>query len=189
MQVKDAMTEGVVGIDANASLLQAIALMLRSRASALPVFDADHSLVGVLREAGLFQRSERGAQKRRPRWLKFLLGDDVRAEAHIHAHGLNVDEVITQGVISVAETASLRKAVDLMDRHKIKRLSVMVGDRVVGVLVRADLLRALMVLFLASNRASNDAGIRSSILAELDRRVKKLRTGLAAGPAVSSLST
>ena len=90
---------------------------------------------------------------------------------------------MTQGVISVAETASLRKAVDLMSRHKIKRLPVMVGDRVVGILVRADLLRTLMVLFHTSNRAPNESVIRSSMLAELDRRVKALRTGLATGPA------
>src|SRR5260370_31872588 len=108
MQVKDTMTESVIGIHATASLLQAIALMLRSHISALPVFDANESLVGILSEGDMLQRSELATQKGRPRWLKFLLGDGERAEAHIHAHGWNVD--MTQGVISVAETASLREA-------------------------------------------------------------------------------
>jgi CBS domain-containing protein len=176
MQVKDAMTESVIGIHATASLLQAIATMLRSHISALPVFDANDSLVGILSEGDLLQRSEPGTQKRRPRWLKFLLGDGESAEAHIHAHGRNVEEVMTQGVIYVAETASLGEAVDLMNQHKIKRLPVMVGDRVVGILARADLLRALTVLFPASNQAPNEAEIRSSILAELDWHMKTLPT-------------
>ena len=51
----------------------------------------------------------------------------------------------------------------------------MVGDRVVGVLVHADL-GALTVLFPASDRVPEDAEIRSSILAELDRHVKTLPT-------------
>jgi CBS domain-containing protein len=45
MQVKDAMTEGVIGIHATASLLQAITMMLRSHIGALPVFDDNESLV------------------------------------------------------------------------------------------------------------------------------------------------
>ena len=176
MQVKDAMTEGVIGVPATTSLLQAITMMLRSHISTLPVFDANDSLVGVLSEGDLRQRNEPGTQQHRPRWLKFLLGEGMRAEAHIPAHGWNVEEVMTQGAISVAENASLREAVDLMNRHKIKRLPVMVGDRVVGVLVHADLLRALTVLFPASHRAPDDAEIRSSILAELNRHVKTLPT-------------
>jgi CBS domain-containing protein len=176
MQVKDAMTEGVIGVPATTSLLQAITMMLRSHISTLPVFDANDSLVGILSEGDLRQRNEPGTQQHRPRWLKFLLGEGMRAEAHIPAHGWNVEEVMTQGAISVAENASLREAVDLMNRHKIKRLPVMVGDRVVGVLVHADLLRALTVLFPASHRAPDDAEIRSSILAELNRHVKTLPT-------------
>jgi len=128
-----------------------------------------------LSEGDLRQRNEPGTQQHRPRWLKFLLGEGMRAEAHIPAHGWNVEEVMTQGAISVAENASLREAVDLMNRHKIKRLPVMVGDRVVGVLVHADL-GALTVLFPASDRVPEDAEIRSSILAELDRHVKTLPT-------------
>jgi CBS domain-containing protein len=175
MQVKDAMTEGVIGVPATTSLLQAITMMLRSHISTLPVFDANDSLVGILSEGDLRQRNEPGTQQHRPRWLKFLLGEGMRAEAHIPAHGWNVEEVMTQGAISVAENASLREAVDLMNRHKIKRLPVMVGDRVVGVLVHADL-GALTVLFPASDRVPEDAEIRSSILAELDRHVKTLPT-------------
>jgi len=74
MQVKDAMTEGVIGVPATTSLLQAITMMLRSHISTLPVFDANDSLVGILSEGDLRQRNEPGSNSI-DAMLKFLLGE------------------------------------------------------------------------------------------------------------------
>jgi CBS domain-containing protein len=170
MQVKHAMTNHVVGIQAEASIDQAIEIMLRSRISALPVFDAKGSLVGILSEGDLLRRAELGTSRERPRWLEFVLGPGRFAADYVHAHGRKVDEVMTREVVTIAETGTLEEAVDLMNRHRVKRLPVMANGFVVGVLARADLLRALAALLPARTGKGADANIRAEIVAQLQRQ-------------------
>ena len=56
MKVRDVMTYGVIGVPEGASITEAVETMLRSRVSALFVFDADHALSGVLSEGDLIRR-------------------------------------------------------------------------------------------------------------------------------------
>jgi CBS-domain-containing membrane protein len=164
MQVRDAMTTNVIGIQSEASLAQAIEIMLRSHISALPVFDEERTLVGILSEGDLLRRAELGTEKRRPRWLEFLIGPGSFANAYVHSHGRKVDEVMTTNVVTIELTAALAEAVDLMNRHNIKRLPVMQSGFVVGILARADLLRAMAPLLRTPPKISTDAKIRDSIL-------------------------
>ena len=62
MKVREVMTYGVISVPESASIAEAIETMLRSRVSALVVFDADHALSGILSEGDLLRRS--GAWKR-----------------------------------------------------------------------------------------------------------------------------
>lgn len=170
MLVKDAMTNHVVGIEADASIDQAIEIMLRSRISALPVFDGKSRLVGILSEGDLLRRVELGTEKRRPRWLEFVFGPGRFAADYVHANGRKVSEVMTPEVVTIADSAPLEEAVDLMSRHRVKRLPVMAKGYVVGVLARADLLRALAGLLPAKAAKGDDAKIRADILAQLARQ-------------------
>ncbi len=164
MQVRDVMTTKVIGIQSKASIAEAIEIMLRSHISALPVFDDNLALVGILSEGDLLRRAELGTEKRRPRWLEFLIGPGSFASAYVHTHGRKVDEVMTTNVITIEQTATLTEAVDLINRHDIKRLPVMLNGLVVGVIARADLLRAMGPLLQAPAKVSSDAEIRDSIL-------------------------
>ena len=56
MKVRDVMTYGVISVPESASIAEAIETMLRSRISALVVFDADHALSGILSEGDLLRR-------------------------------------------------------------------------------------------------------------------------------------
>ena len=170
MQVKDAMTTNVVGIQSDAGIDQAVEIMLRSRISALPVFDDEHTLVGIISEGDLLRRAELGTERRRPRWLELLLGPGRFATDYVHAHGRKVDELMTYEVVTVEQDAALEEAVDLMNRYKVKRLPVMADGRLVGILARADLLRALAPLLKAPSAKRGDAEIRDSLLAELQRQ-------------------
>ena len=170
MQVKDAMTTNVVGIQSDAGIDQAVEIMLRSRISALPVFDDEHTLVGIISEGDLLRRAELGTERRRPRWLELLLGPGRFATDYVHAHGRKVDELMTYEVVTVEQDAALEEAVDLMNRHKVKRLPVMANGRLVGILARADLLRALAPLLKAPAAKRGDDEIRDSLLAALERQ-------------------
>jgi CBS-domain-containing membrane protein len=100
MQVCDVMTYGAIGVSATATLAEAVETMLHSRVSALFVFDAEHALVGVLSEGDLLRRAELGTDRKRARWLEFLLSGGRLAESYAHAHGRKVGEIMTAKVVT-----------------------------------------------------------------------------------------
>jgi CBS domain-containing protein len=169
MRVREVMTYGVIGVPETASLAEAVETMLRSRVSALFVFDAHKAVVGVLSEGDLLRRGELGAERKRPHWLELLLGSGRLAEAYAHEHGRKAGEVMTSNVETIAEDAELSEAVDRMIRHHIKRLPVLRGEAVVGVISRSDLLKGLLAAQPRAGGAHPDAEIKAGILAELDK--------------------
>ena len=169
MRVRDVMTYGAIGVPETAALAEAIEIMLRSRVSALFVFDADRALIGVLSEGDLLRRAELGAEKKRPRWLEFLLSGGKLAESYAHSHGRNVGEIMTAKAITIAEDAELSEAVDLMLHRNIKRLPVLRDDAVVGVVSRSDLLKALITALPKADAGHPDAEIRTAIQVDLDK--------------------
>ena len=169
MRVRDVMTYGAIGVPETAALAEAIEMMLRARVSALFVFDAGRALIGVLSEGDLLRRAELGAEKKRPRWLEFLLSGGKLAESYAHSHGRKVGEIMTAKVITIVEDAELSEAVDLMLHHNIKGLPVLRDDAVVGVVSRSDLLKALIAALPKAEAGHPDAEIRTAIQAELDK--------------------
>jgi CBS-domain-containing membrane protein len=169
MRVREVMTYGVIGVPETASLAEAVETMLRSRVSALFVFDAHKAVVGVLSEGDLLRRGELGAERKRPHWLELLLGSGRLAEAYAHEHGRKAGDVMTSNVETIAEDAELSEAVDRMIRHHIKRLPVLRGETVVGVISRSDLLKGLLGAQPRAGGAHPDAEIKAGILAELDK--------------------
>ena len=155
MRVRDVMTRGVIGVRETDSLSEAVDTMLRSGISALLVFDERKALVGILSEGDLLRRGELGTEGRRPRWLELLLSGGRLAHSYAHAHGRKVSEVMTRDVITVAEDADLSEAVDLMIRRRVKRLPVVRGGAVVGVVSRSDLLKRLVFGLAARCRAED----------------------------------
>ncbi len=169
MRVRDLMTTGVIGVPETATLAEAVETLLRAHVSALFVFDANHALVGVLSEGDLLRRSELGTDKRRPRWLEFLLSGGRLAESYAHTHGRKVGEIMTTPVATVSEDTELGDAVDLMLHRRVKRLAVLRGDAVVGVIARSDLLKGLLAALPSANALHPDAEIKAAIEAELDK--------------------
>ena len=168
MQVCDVMTYGAIGVSATATLAEAVETMLHSRVSALFVFDAEHALVGVLSEGDLLRRAELGTDRKRARWLEFLLSGGRLAESYAHAHGRKVGEIMTAKVVTISEDADLGEAVDLMLHRNVKRLPVLRDKAVVGVISRSDLLKGLLTSLPKQGGAHPDAEIRAAIQAELD---------------------
>jgi CBS domain-containing protein len=169
MRVRDVMTYGVIGVSETATLAEAVETLLRSQVSALFVFDANHGLVGVLSEGDLLRRSELGTDERRPRWLEFLLSGGRLAEAYVRTHERKVGEIMTTPVATVSEDTELGEAVDLMLHRRVKRLAVLRGDAVVGVIARSDLLKGLLSALPSANALRADVEIKAAIQAELDK--------------------
>jgi CBS domain-containing protein len=168
MQVKDVMSQNVIAVEADESILKAARLMLQNRISGLPVVDKDGELVGIVTEGDFLRRSEIGTQRRRPRWLEFIVGPGRLAQDYVQASGRKVEEVMTPNPHCVGEDDSLQAVVEAMERHRVKRLPVTRDGKMVGIVSRANLLHALASLDHGARApAGPDWSIRNAILAAL----------------------
>jgi CBS domain-containing protein len=169
MRVRDVMTYGAIGLPDTATLAEAAETLLKARISAVLVHDAENALVGVLSEGDLMRRSELGADRKRPRWLEALLSGGRLAESYAHSHGRRIGEIMTRKLVTISEDAELSVAVDLMLRYGVKRLPALRGEAVVGIISRADLLKALVASLPKADGKHPDAEIKAAIEAELDK--------------------
>jgi CBS domain-containing protein len=171
MKARDVMTTRVVSIEADASVLRAARLMLQNRISGLPVTDKFGHLVGIVTEGDFLRRAELRTERHRPRWLEFLVGPGRLANEYVRASGRKVAEVMTSDVRTISEETPLDDVVALMERHRIKRLPVVRGLRLVGIVSRANLLHALASLAREVKEVPlDDAAIRERLLEELNRQ-------------------
>jgi len=179
MKASDVMTRNVASVARDAPIADAIRLMLDHRISGLPVVDGSGKIAGMLTEGDLLRRAETKTERQRPRWLELLLGPGRLADEYVQTHGRKVGEIMTADVVSVAEDTPLAEIVQLMERHRIKRLPVLCGGILVGIVTRADLVRALAQLIEKEpTSASDDDEIRKCVLAELAKTAWAPRAGI-----------
>lgn len=171
MKVRDVMTPHVVTVGSNESVAAASRLMLQRRISGLPVVDGKGKLVGIVSEGDFLRRSEIGTKRTRPRWIEFILGPGRIADEYVKLNSRKVSDVMSHEVRTVAPDDSLATVVDLMERYRIKRVPVLQGDNVVGIVTRANLLQA-MASFIGEVAPSpaGDSAIRDQFLAELQKQ-------------------
>jgi CBS domain-containing protein len=169
MQASDVMTTKVITIGEDASILEAVRLMLQNGISGLPVLDGRGQLTGMVTEGDFLRRTETSTERRRPRWLEFLLGPGRLAVDYVHSHGRKVAEVMTPDPRTVSEDTPLEQVVHLMEKNRIKRVPVMRGNELVGIVSRANLVRALASLARAAPLGEgDDQAVRERVLAQLD---------------------
>jgi CBS domain-containing protein len=171
MNAGDVMTPRVVSVGPDASILQAIQLMLANRISGLPVLAEGGKLVGIVTEGDFLRRAETGTQRARHRWLEFFMGPGKLAEEYVHTHGRKVRDVMTPDPVTISEDTPLDVVVSVLEERRIKRLPVVRSGVVVGIVSRANLLHALASLARAQpSEAPTDVAIREQIYAELNRQ-------------------
>jgi CBS domain-containing protein len=171
MKAHDVMTWGVISVEADASVIRAAQLMVQNRISGLPVVDAEGALVGMVTEGDFLRRGELGTQRRRPRWLEFLIGPGRLATEYVRACGRKVAEIMTPHPYTITQNTSLEDVVQLMEKHRVKRLPVVENNVPIGMVSRANLLHGLASLAPeAKPQADDDSTIRTQILAECNKQ-------------------
>lgn len=171
MKVSDVMTGNPAAVRTDCAVSEAMRLMLERRVSGLPVIDEQGKLAGIVTEGDFLRRGELGTERHRRRWVELLTSPGKLASEYAGAHALRVSEVMSTDVHVATPGMALADAVQMMEKHRVKRLPVIQGDRLVGIVSRADLMRA----FLARTRgaatgAASDAALRDRIAAEIDRQ-------------------
>ena len=171
MQARDIMTPRVVTIRSDATIAEAIRLMLQNRISGLPVVDSGGNLVGMVTEGDFLRRAESATEKRRARWVEFILGPGRLAAEYTHTHGRKVREVMTDKPVTVDEYTPVTQIVSIMEQRRIKRVPVVRGNQLVGIVSRANLLHILGRLAgEAKPTSQGDSDIRTKLLAELAKQ-------------------
>ncbi len=143
MRAHQIMTRNVVTVTPETAIADAAATMLKNHISGLPVVDGKGHLVGIVSEGDFLRRFEIGTQRKRPNWLQFFLGPGREAKEFVQERGRKVGEVMTPEPVTVTEETTLEELVQTMEGHSVKRLPVMSDDRLVGIVTRANLLRAV----------------------------------------------
>ena len=169
MLVKQVMTAKVVTVAVTDTLSTAITLMVQERLSGLPVLDGAGQLVGILSEGDLLRRVELGSGSADESWWSRLLSSHGSAETFRRTNGRQVQDVMTESPITTEENASLGDAARLMQKHRIKRLPVMSKGELVGLLSRADFVKALRIFVAPTyeEAAISDREIKERILVDL----------------------
>ncbi|ACL57313.1 CBS domain-containing protein [Methylobacterium nodulans] len=165
MRARDIMTKEVTSVRADLSVELAIALMLEKRISGLPVLDPDCAVVGIVSEGDLLARPELGTARPKPGWVQYLISPGRLAEAYARERGRRVGDVMTREVVTASPETPLDEIVDLMTRRRIKRVPIVEGGRLVGLVTRADLLRSLRRALQEAREAPprDDAAIRTDV--------------------------
>ena len=170
MKAQDVMTQHVISVGPNDSIARAVHAMLQNDISGLPVLDAYGALVGMITEGDFLRRAETGTQRRRPRWLEFFMASGRLAEEYVHTHGRKVSEIMTTDPATVTEDTPLDDVVAVMEKRRIKRVPVLRGHKVVGMISRANLLHALArIAGDAKPATADDKTIRERLTAELGK--------------------
>lgn len=151
--------------------------MLHYRISGAPMLSDSGELVGIVTEGDLLRRTELGTERHLSRWNELLGNKELQANEYVHAHARRVAEVMTPHTVFVTPDASLNKVVALMEAKHIKRLPVLEERRLVGIVSRVELLRALMRVLPREFCANeNDEQIRRCIRAQLRQQSLSIPT-------------
>lgn len=128
-------------------------------------------MIGIVSEGDLLHRAELGTERRSARrsswWLEHFASGLARD--YVKSHGRTVKDIMTRDVVTVTEETDLADVATLLETNRIKRVPVMRGSEIVGIVSRANLVRALGATMGAptSSMGDDDRAIRARLLAEL----------------------
>jgi CBS domain-containing protein len=176
MHALDIMTIDVITAGPTMSVQELARLLDENAISAVPVVDAENRPIGMVSEGDLLHRLEMGAERpitRRRSWWLSLFGSSKPSEdirEYIKSHGRTVGDVMTRQVISVGERTTLADIATLLETRRIKRVPVVRDGKLVGIVSRANLIRAMAALGSPETAGDvDDHSIREKMLAELKR--------------------
>ena len=169
MRAADVMTNEVITVGEDASVQEAAKLLAEHGISAVPVVDRDKRVVGMVSEGDLLHRAETGTERRRAWWLEMVASTNQLAGEYVKSHSGSVKDVMKSDVISVTEETTVADIAILLETNRIKRVPVLRDGRLVGIVSRANLVRALAMTINGrpSGAEADDRAIQHRLLAEL----------------------
>jgi CBS domain-containing protein len=164
MKSKDLMTANPVVISPETPVA-AIAELLAARGiSAAPVVDAEGVPLGIVTESDLIRRLADHAPGPLTWFLNLFAHSTPLIERFAKAHGKTAVDVMTKNLITVSETETAERVAELMERNNIRRVLVLKGGKLIGIVSRADLLRAILRGEMTPQESHDDHGIQLALV-------------------------
>lgn len=171
MQAKHVMVSPVKTGTPDMTVREVAQVLSDNRISAIPIVDAAGKVIGIVSEGDLIRRAEIGTQKQRSWWLGLFTSNIQLAEEYARAHARKVKDLMTYQVIAAAPETSLSEIAQLFERHRIKRVPVLEGDKLVGIVTRGNLVQAIATAPQKEHRPLGDEQIRTKIQKRLETQV------------------
>jgi CBS domain-containing protein len=170
MRARDIMTKTVLTVTPETSVREAAQLFAENHISGAPVVDDEGHLIGMLTEGDLLHRTETGTQsRRRSWWLEFFSSNRDLAATYIKENARLVKDVMTTDVVTVSEHTPVADIADILERRRIKRVPVVYDGELLGIVSRANLVKALAIAPPEASLAAPDRDeiLRDAVLREL----------------------
>jgi CBS domain-containing protein len=167
-KARDLMTTGMVTVPPDMPVEAMARLLLRRGITAVPVVDGDGTLLGLVTAADVTCRLSPTAEEE-PFWLRWLLADPSKAASrYARAHGFVAEDVMTTDIDAVEPDTPVAEIAAMLERKGIRRVLVTEEGRLLGIVSRSDLLRAVTE---ETTEAADlpDTRIRTAILAAMRR--------------------
>ncbi len=169
MKAADVMVSNVITVGVNASIGEVAAILLNNNISGAPVVGEKGELVGIVSEGDLMRRPETGTSKRHSWWLELLSNERTLAAEYVKSHSRKVADVMTSDVITARPDTPLGEIAAMLERNRIKRVPIVEGGKIVGLVSRANILQALASATkkLPSLASADDSQLRKEVVARL----------------------
>jgi CBS domain-containing protein len=166
----DIMRSPVVAVGPDSTLDEVCDLLVTRGLSAVAVIDHG-ALLGIVSEEDLIHRAEIGtAAPRRSWWFRLFGSNTALAANYLKSHSVHVTDVMTRQVITVSLSTPIQEIAGLLEVNRARRVFVVNSERVVGIIARADLVRALVSArrsLPGTTSFDDDASIRREIIGAL----------------------
>ena len=143
MKAQDIMTRDVTTVSPNTSVSDIAAVMVEKHISGVPVLTDNGQIIGMVSQSDLLHRAELGTERTYKWWFRTFADSNALAQDYAKAHGRKAHDIMSRYVVSVRDDAELRDVADILDNYRIKRVPVVQEGRLVGIITRGDLVRAL----------------------------------------------
>jgi CBS domain-containing protein len=171
MKTKDIMTTPVISVTPETAVRDVARLLLGRHISAVPVLGIGGHLVGIVSEGDFLRRVEEPGRRHGSWWLRLIADPAEGVAEYVKTHGRFARDVMTRDVITVTEETTIGETAHLLETKRIKRVPVLRGGKVVGIVSRADLLRAVAARQEPGPDATSsvaDETIRRQVLEEIE---------------------
>ena len=178
MRIRDLMTEDVLTIGPEAPLQDVAAILVEHGISGLPVCDAEGNVLGVISEGDILYKEHDPSEGHVGGPLGWMIDGTLDLVGSIKATALTARKAMTAPAITIAPYRSVADAARLMCERGVNRLPVVEGGRLVGIVTRADLVRAFVRTDAEIAQELRDDVLERTLLLDRDRVGVEVRRGV-----------